>query len=176
MTASPSENSSRVASSTDVSGSRSMTAHMAPIPIATPEQLDTFTRFALNIGLAFQITDDTLNLSASEKVYGKEINGDILEGKRTLILIHLLNSCTPSEMKRMRSILKTPRDAKSESNVVFVRELMQKYASFENAREVATGLAEEARRILQDECDWMTEKRWRRFFLDQTGYLLYRKR
>jgi geranylgeranyl diphosphate synthase type II len=143
---------------------------------ATPEQLDTFTRFALNIGLAFQITDDTLNLSASEKVYGKEINGDILEGKRTLILIHLLNSCTPSEMKRMRSILKTPRDAKSESNVVFVRELMQKYASFENAREVATGLAEEARRILQDECDWMTEKRWRRFFLDQTGYLLYRKR
>jgi len=143
---------------------------------ATPGQLDAFTRFALNIGLAFQITDDTLNLSASEKVYGKEINGDIMEGKRTLILIHLLNSCTPAEMKRMRSILKTPRDAKSEPDVVFVRELMQKYASFENAREVATGLAQDAKKILQDECDWMTEKRWKQFFLDQTNYLLYRKR
>ena len=143
---------------------------------ATPEQLDAFTRFALNIGLAFQITDDTLNLSASEKVYGKEINGDIMEGKRTLILIHLLNSCTPAEMKRMRRILKTPRDAKSEPDVAFVRELMQKYTSFENARRVATGLAQDAKKILQDECDWMTEKRWKRFFLDQTNYLLNRKR
>ena len=143
---------------------------------ATPEQLDAFTRFALNIGLAFQITDDTLNLSASEKVYGKEINGDIMEGKRTLILIHLLSSCTPAEMKRMRRILKTPRDAKSEPDVAFVRELMQKYTSFENARRVATGLAQDAKKILQDECDWMTEKRWKRFFLDQTNYLLNRKR
>jgi geranylgeranyl diphosphate synthase, type II len=143
---------------------------------ATPEQLDAFTRFALNIGLAFQITDDTLNLSASEKVYGKEINGDIMEGKRTLILIHLLNSCSPTELKRVRAILRTPRDTKREQDVVFVRELMQKYASFENARKVATDLAQDAKDILQNECDWMTEKRWKRFFLEQTNYLLYRKR
>jgi geranylgeranyl diphosphate synthase type II len=143
---------------------------------ASPEQLETFTRFALKLGLAFQITDDTLNLSASEKVYGKEINGDIMEGKRTLILIHLLNSCRPGELKRMRSILRTPRGAKRESDVAFVRELMEKYASFENAREVATGLAQSAKDTLQNECDWMTEKRWKGFFLDQTNYLLYRKR
>jgi geranylgeranyl diphosphate synthase type II len=143
---------------------------------ATPEQLDTFTRFALNLGLAFQITDDTLNLSASEKVYGKEINGDIMEGKRTLILIHLLNSCTPTELRRMRSILRTPRDGKSEADVAFVRGLMQKYASFENAREVATRLAQDAKDVLENECDWMTEKRWKKFFLDQTNYLLHRKR
>jgi geranylgeranyl diphosphate synthase type II len=143
---------------------------------ATPEQLDIFTRFALNLGLAFQITDDTLNLSASEKVYGKEINGDIMEGKRTLILIHLLNSCTPTELRRMRGILRTPRDGKSEADVAFVRGLMQKYASFENAREVATSLAQDAKDVLENECDWMTEKRWKKFFLDQTNYLLHRKR
>jgi geranylgeranyl diphosphate synthase type II len=143
---------------------------------AKPDQLETFTRFALDLGLAFQITDDTLNLSASEKVYGKEINGDILEGKRTLILIHLLNSCTPTEMRRMRSILRTPREEKSGSDVTFVRELMQKYASFENARDVAASLAQDAKRVLKDECDWMTERRWKRFFMDQTNYLLQRKR
>ena len=60
-----------------------------------------------------------------------------MEGKRTLILIHLLNSCTPEEMRRMRRILKKPRDAKSDSEVEFVRALMQKYSSFENARRVA---------------------------------------
>jgi len=143
---------------------------------ATDEQLETITRFALKIGLAFQITDDTLNLSASEKLYGKEINGDIMEGKRTLILIHLLNSCSPEEMRRMRQILRKPRDAKSQADVEFVRGLMQKYSSFENARQVAKELAEEAREILVNECDWMTEKRWKNFFLDQTNYLIYRKK
>jgi geranylgeranyl diphosphate synthase, type II len=143
---------------------------------ATDEQLETITRFALKVGLAFQITDDTLNLSASEKLYGKEINGDIMEGKRTLILIHLLNSCSPEELKRMRQILKKPRDAKSDSDIEFVRALMQRYASFENARQVAKELAEEAREILVNECDWMTEKRWKNFFLDQTNYLIYRKK
>jgi len=143
---------------------------------ATEEQLETITRFALKVGLAFQITDDTLNLSASEKLYGKEINGDIMEGKRTLILIHLLNSSSPEEMRRMRQILKKPRDAKSDSDIEFVRALMQKYASFENARQVAKELAEEAREILVNECDWLTEKRWKNFFLDQTNYLIYRKK
>jgi len=143
---------------------------------ATTKQLDSFTRFAVNIGLAFQITDDTLNLSASEKLYGKEINGDILEGKRTLILIHLLRSCNNQEMKRMRNILKKPRDVKDDNDVAFVTELMRRFSSLEYARGVAKSRAEKAREILLNECDWMTEKRWKRFFLDQTDYLVYRKR
>jgi hypothetical protein len=53
---------------------------------------------------------------------------------------------------------------------------MEKYSSFERAREAAKQLAEEAREILINECDWMTEKRWKKFFLDQTDYLIYRKR
>ncbi len=143
---------------------------------ATTEQLETITRFALSMGLAFQITDDTLNLSASEKLYGKEINGDIMEGKRTLILISLLNSCSSEELKLMRRILKRPRDTKSDSDVKFVRALMEKYSCLENARKVAKEFAEEAREILLNECDWMTEKRWKKFFLDQTNYLIYRKK
>ena len=144
--------------------------------LATAGQLDAFTRFALKLGLAFQITDDTLNLSASAKVYGKEINGDLLEGKRTLILIHMLNSATPGELKRMRGILRKERDAKSQSEVEFIRGLMKKYSSIEYARGVAEGLAEEARDILLNECGWMTESRWKNFFLDQTNYIVNRKR
>ncbi len=143
---------------------------------ATPGQLDTFTRFGLNLGLAFQITDDTLNLTASQKQYGKEIKGDIFEGKRTLILIHLLNSCTSQERQKMRRILKTPRDNKTDSDVTYVEELMQKYSSIEYAEKIAQSLAIKAERILLNECDWMTEKRWKQFFLDQTSYLIKRKK
>jgi len=143
---------------------------------ATVEQLDNITRFALNLGLAFQITDDTLNLTASEKVYGKEIQGDILEGKRTLILVHLLNSCNPKERKRMHKILKTPRHDKTEKDVKYVADLMQNYSSIEYATEAAKQLAIKAKEILINECDWMTEKRWKKFFLDQTSYIINRKR
>jgi geranylgeranyl pyrophosphate synthase len=76
----------------------------------------------------------------------------------------------------MRRILKKPRDVKSDSDVEFVRALMETYSSFEDARKVAREFAEEARKILLNECDWMTEKRWKRFFLDQTNYLIYRKK
>ncbi|RYG30217.1 MAG: polyprenyl synthetase family protein, partial [Chitinophagaceae bacterium] len=51
---------------------------------------DLFNRLGYFMGVAFQIQDDVLNLVAEEKKYGKEIGGDITEGKRTLILIHLL--------------------------------------------------------------------------------------
>ena len=144
--------------------------------VATAAQLDAFTRFALKLGLAFQITDDTLNLSASAKVYGKEINGDLLEGKRTLILIHMLNSAAPGELRRARGILRKERDAKEDSDVEFLSGLIEKYSSIEYARDVARGLAEEARDILVEECDWMTERRWKDFFVDQTNYIVNRKR
>lgn len=143
---------------------------------ATPEQLNAITRFALNTGIAFQITDDTLNLTASQKLYGKEINGDILEGKRTLMLVHLLNSCSKEEKMKMQQILITPREAKTEADVEYVKGLMEKYASVEYARKIAEKFALQARKILLNECEWMTEKRWKQFFLDQTNYLVKRKK
>jgi geranylgeranyl diphosphate synthase type II len=143
---------------------------------ATPEQLDAITRFALNTGIAFQITDDTLNLTASQQLYGKEINGDILEGKRTLMLIHLLNSCSRAEKIKIKRILKTPREAKTEADVTYIMNLMEQYACVEYARTIAEQFALKARQILQDECDWMTEKRWKQFFRDQTEYLVMRKK
>ena len=46
--------------------------------------LGRFDRFGYLLGVAFQITDDVLNLNGNVARYGKEINGDLWEGKRTL--------------------------------------------------------------------------------------------
>ena len=48
-------------------------------------------------GAAFQNQDDLLNLTGEFAKYGKELGGDIAEGKRTLMLIHLLAACTARE-------------------------------------------------------------------------------
>ena len=143
---------------------------------ASPKQLDAITKYALYTGIAFQITDDILNLTASQDLYGKEIDGDILEGKRTLMLIRTLNSCTPEEKERIRKILETPREIKTEEDVMYIRDLLQKYKAIEYARKVAKQFATRARNVLLNECDWMVEKRWKDFFLEQTNYLIQRKK
>jgi geranylgeranyl diphosphate synthase type II len=116
-----------------------------------------------------------LNLTASQKLYGKEIDGDILEGKRTLMLIHTLNSCNNEEKERMRKILATPRDVKTKAEVTYVRDLMEKYKAIEYAKKTAKQFARRARNILLNECDWMVEEEWKNFFLEQTNYLVQRK-
>lgn len=59
-----------------------------------------FTEAGLALGTAFQIRDDVLNLAGDPIKYGKEIGGDLLEGKRTLIVLHWLKNA-PAEQKQL---------------------------------------------------------------------------
>ena len=53
--------------------------------LAEKEDLDLFTKFAQNLGLAFQIKDDLLDIEGDEKKLGKKVNKDSSRGKETLI-------------------------------------------------------------------------------------------
>ncbi len=106
--------------------------------------LDRFNQFAYFMGVAFQIQDDLLNLVADYEKYGKEIGGDIWEGKRTLMLIHLLNSCGPSEKAKIAEFLSIPRSKRDAEVVNWVYKLMDKYDCIDYARIVARKLADEA--------------------------------
>ena len=103
--------------------------------------LDAFNKFAYYMGAAFQIQDDALNLEGEHERYGKEIGGDIFEGKRTLMLIHLLNRCSPTEHERVKDFLATPREQRSLKEVRSVYDLMIKYDSIKSARSTAHHLA-----------------------------------
>jgi geranylgeranyl diphosphate synthase type II len=103
--------------------------------------LDRFNRFGYYMGAAFQIQDDLLNLIGDEEKYGKEIGGDILEGKRTLMLIHLLNHCSNSENTRLQAFLAKPRQERSEIEVRWVFDKMVEYGALEFARRGSRQLA-----------------------------------
>lgn len=72
---------------------------------AGPEQLEPLETLGRHLGAAFQITDDLLNLRADPEDYGKEIGGDLWEGKRTLMLLHALRNATPDDQSRAVQIL-----------------------------------------------------------------------
>jgi geranylgeranyl diphosphate synthase type II len=70
---------------------------------------EALAEFARCLGIAFQIQDDVLNLSGDVGTYGKEIGGDLWEGKRTLMLLHMMRHATPEERVEAERILSLPR-------------------------------------------------------------------
>jgi geranylgeranyl diphosphate synthase, type II len=70
-----------------------------------PERMAALEKLGRHLGAAFQITDDLLNLRADPDVYGKEIGGDLWEGKRTLMLLHTMRTAEPADRQRAEHIL-----------------------------------------------------------------------
>lgn len=103
--------------------------------------LDRYLRFAFFLGAAFQIEDDVLNLTGDSARYGKEINGDILEGKRTLMMIQLFQRASAAENRRLRQLLARDRRTRTREDVRWVRARMEAYGCIEHASRVAHGLA-----------------------------------
>jgi geranylgeranyl diphosphate synthase type II len=107
--------------------------------------LERFVRFGFFLGAAFQIQDDVLNLAGDPARYGKELDGDLWEGKRTLILSHLLRSATDAEGARLHDFLALPRRERDPETVAWVRARIDDYGCLEYARQVAHALAGAAR-------------------------------
>ena len=91
--------------------------------------LAPLVRFGFHFGAAFQIRDDLLNLVGDERAYGKEILGDLYEGKRTLPLVHLLANATGADRALVRDYLRRNRSERSAELVGTVRALMDEYGS-----------------------------------------------
>ncbi|MCG2420345.1 polyprenyl synthetase family protein [Aequorivita sp. F47161] len=102
---------------------------------------EKFDRLGYFMGTSFQIQDDVLNLIADEEKYGKEIGGDILEGKRTLMLIHLMATCKPEELRTISKFLSLPIRQRKNADALEILELMHTYGSITHAKNTAQYLA-----------------------------------
>ncbi len=102
--------------------------------------LGPLVRFGFHFGAAFQIRDDLLNLVGDARVYGKEILGDLYEGKRTLALVHLMASARGADRALVGDYLRRKRAERSDELVRTIRALMDDYGSITFTREYAEGI------------------------------------
>src|SRR5947209_3125781 len=72
---------------------------------ATPEEEAQLGTYGNNVGMAFQVVDDVLDLTASEDILGKPVGSDLREGKCTMAIIHALDRCTPQERRWIETVL-----------------------------------------------------------------------
>jgi len=113
----------------------------ALIGSAGAADLQSMVRFGFYLGAAFQIQDDLLNLLGTEREYGKEIDGDLYEGKRTLPLIHLLRNARGRDRHTVDRYLRLERSERTPAVVSEIRGLLNDYGSIAFAAAYARGIA-----------------------------------
>ena len=113
---------------------------------ATPEQEEQVAKYGRDLGMAFQIVDDVLDLTASEKVLGKPVASDLREGKVTMAVIHALERCTPSERKKIATVVE--QCAFNGVTHADILDILNRYGSVEAATTAATKYADSARAAL----------------------------
>jgi octaprenyl-diphosphate synthase len=113
---------------------------------ATLEQEEALGQYGRNLGMAFQIVDDILDLTASEGVLGKPVASDLREGKVTMAVIHALERCTADERENIEIILRDR--AFNGVTHAQILEILQRYGGLEAASDSASQYAESARKAI----------------------------
>src|SRR5437879_13516068 len=72
---------------------------------ANLEQEEALGQYGRDLGMAFQIVDDVLDLTASESILGKPVASDLREGKVTMAVIHALERCTSRERSAIETVV-----------------------------------------------------------------------
>ena len=112
-----------------------------------PAQTEALTRYGLDIGVAFQISDDSLDFVADQERLGKAVGADLREGKRTLPLIAMLERVRATEAERVRALLR--RRALEPAEIEEIRRLVLEHDGVEYARTRAHAYAQAAKADLE---------------------------
>ena len=111
-------------------------------------EIEALRNYGLDTGLAFQIQDDLLNLVGKEESTKKGFRDDITEGKRTLVVVHALQTLQGADRERLIEVLSSKE--KDPAVLAEAVELMQKSGSIDYARTYAENLTSIAKNRLRD--------------------------
>src|SRR5262249_23550328 len=113
---------------------------------ADAQQEERVAQYGRDLGMAFQIVDDVLDLTASEDVLGKPVASDLREGKVTMAVIHALERCTADEREMISTVVREQAfDGVSHHEILAI---LNRYGSIDAAHERALRYAELARNAI----------------------------
>ena len=115
-------------------------------------QVNALGNYGLNLGIAFQIQDDLLDISADEKKFGKTIGGDLMEGKKTFLFLEALEKSSGEDRKLLMKIIE--RKGIRRNQVLKYKQLYHKLGVLNDARkqiQVFTKKALNSIKILHEE-------------------------
>ena len=126
--------------------------------------------YGRNLGLAFQIVDDVLDLTATDHVLGKPSASDLREGKATLAVIHALERGTGADREAIRTVLADRSFAHVTHGQIL--EILRRHGSIAYAMDTACAYAEVARQSITE----LPESPYKRALLWVPGFVTSRDR
>ena len=138
--------------------------------------VEPLVRFGFSLGAAFQIRDDVLNLVGSPERYGKEPLGDLREGKRTLMLIHLLAAAGAADREQVESWLALEPSERTPAVTSEMLALMHRYGSIAFAEHFARGIAGSAAEAFESAFAAAPPSAARRFLEEFVPFMVDRDR
>ena len=142
----------------------------ANIACASKQEIKAMAGFGKNIGIAFQIQDDLLDISGNESDFGKFVGGDLVEGKKTYLFLKALEKATGKDKKEFLSIIE--RKGIKQDEIPKFKALYCKLGVLEDARGEIIRFSNKA----LSELKYLKKQEDRNFFIWLTGSLIKRNR
>jgi geranylgeranyl diphosphate synthase type I len=120
----------------------------ATVAGASDAQLNAFSEFGAKVGQAFQMQDDILGSFGDESVTGKSAAGDIMEAKKTMLLIQALKRSNPEQTKVLQSLL--GKAGMSDDEVEKVRTVFRESGALEATEKIRDDLLKQAQNALSN--------------------------
>lgn len=134
------------------------------------EQEDALSSYGMNLGIAYQLIDDSLDYTSQNDGFGKAIGTDLHEGKMTLPLIHMLRSANDSERGEIIGLVEEEEDIK-DSDLKRVLDLINKYHGIEYTLDTANGYVKKAK----EELEIFKDSEFRQALLTISDFVLKRE-
>jgi geranylgeranyl diphosphate synthase, type II len=141
---------------------------------ASEMQLEKLYEFGKNLGYCFQIQDDLLDLTSDFAGLKKQMGNDIYEGKRTIMLTHLLNNADEKDLDFIKKVLAKKREEKNEEEVKEIIDLMKKYGSLEYAKKLAMTFADKCKNIFENDLGFLSVEPYRSQISEAIDFIVSR--
>ena len=128
--------------------------------------LNLLSRYAIPVGIAFQIQDDILGVFGNEKKMGKSVASDIEEGKQTIMVVKAFKSASISEWKQLSYILGKKKLTKRE--IKTFQDIIKSTGSLNYAKNLASELFSQGKKEIEKSPLFSKEKK---FFIELVDYL-----
>lgn len=140
------------------------------------KQMETLFEFGTPLGRCFQIRDDLLDLTSDFEGLKKQVGNDVYEGKRTLMLIHLLRNASKADSKKIKEILEKTREKKTEEEVKYIIDKMHEYGSIKYGEQKAEELKNQAMEAFEQKLGFLDKEPGRSKLKAGIDFILNRKK
>jgi geranylgeranyl diphosphate synthase type II len=112
----------------------------------TNAYVNALGNYGMNLGIAFQIQDDLLDISADEKKFGKTIGGDLVEGKKTFLFLEALEKSSGEDRKKLLKVVE--RKGIRKNQVSSYKMIYEKLGVLDDARHEIRAYTQKALRSI----------------------------